>query len=61
MEVIVIDHHSIPKKLPEDCILINPKIPGQKYPFQDLAGVGVDFQIRRRLFGKNLFRKKSIS
>lgn len=54
IEVIVTDHHSIPKKIPEKCIVINPKLPGQKYPFRDLAGVGVVFQLVRALFQKFL-------
>lgn len=54
IDVIVIDHHSIPKKLPEDCILINPKLPKQKYPFRDLAGVGVVFKVCRALWEKFL-------
>ncbi|TSA45429.1 single-stranded-DNA-specific exonuclease RecJ, partial [bacterium] len=52
MEVIVIDHHSIPKALPQNCILINPKLPGQKYPFKDLAGVGVVFKFAQALWGE---------
>lgn len=54
IDVIVIDHHSIPKKLPEGCILINPKLPNQKYPFRDLAGVGVVFKVCRALWEKFL-------
>jgi single-stranded-DNA-specific exonuclease len=50
MEVIVIDHHSIPKALPQNCILINPKLPRQKYPFKDLAGVGVVFKLAQALW-----------
>jgi single-stranded-DNA-specific exonuclease len=57
VEVIVIDHHSLPKKLPADCILINPKLPGQKYPFRDLAGVGVVFKVCQALWGKKLAEK----
>lgn len=45
MDAIVTDHHSLPKSLPEKCILINPKLPNQKYPFKDLAGVGVIFKL----------------
>mgnify|MGYP005835701785 CR=1 FL=1 len=52
IDVIVIDHHSIPKKLPVDCILVNPKLPNQKYPFRDLAGVGVVFKVCRALWEK---------
>lgn len=52
MEVIVVDHHSIPKSLPQNCILINPKLPNQKYPFKDLAGVGVVFKLAQALWKK---------
>ncbi|MDI6778049.1 MAG: single-stranded-DNA-specific exonuclease RecJ [Patescibacteria group bacterium] len=52
IDVIVIDHHSIPKKLPADCVLINPKLPNQKYPFRDLAGVGVVFKVCQALWKK---------
>lgn len=57
MEVLVTDHHSIPKKLPTGCIMINPKLPGQKYEFPDLAGVGVAFMLCRALFEKFLPKK----
>lgn len=57
IEVIVVDHHSIPKKIPRKCILINPKLPGQKYLFRDLAGVGVVFNLARALFEKFLPKK----
>jgi len=50
IEVIVTDHHSIPKKIPQDSVMINPKLPGQKYPFPDLAGVGVVFKLAEALF-----------
>lgn len=59
IEVIVTDHHSIPKKLPHDCLMINPKFPGQKYPFSDLAGVGVVFKLSCALFEKFLPEKIS--
>ncbi len=52
MDVIVIDHHSIPKTLPQGAILINPKLPDQKYPFQELAGVGVVFKVASALWKK---------
>jgi len=52
IEVIVTDHHSIPRVLPTKCVMINPKLPGQKYPFPDLAGVGVAFKLAQALFQK---------
>ncbi|MCX6762619.1 MAG: single-stranded-DNA-specific exonuclease RecJ, partial [Candidatus Moranbacteria bacterium] len=54
IEVIVTDHHSIPKKLPKSCIIINPKLPSQKYPFHELAGVGVAFKLAQAIFEKFL-------
>jgi len=57
IEVIVTDHHSIPKKLPKGCLLINPKLPGQKSASADLAGVGVAFKLAEALFEKFLPEK----
>ncbi len=58
LEVIVTDHHSIPKKLPENCIQINPKLPNQKYPFKDLAGVGVVFKLCQAIWKEFLPEKQ---
>ncbi len=44
IDVIVTDHHEPPESLPE-CIKINPKIPGQKYPFKELCGAGVAYKL----------------
>ncbi|MDD5489757.1 MAG: single-stranded-DNA-specific exonuclease RecJ [Candidatus Moranbacteria bacterium] len=52
MDVIITDHHSLPKVLPQKCILINPKMPNQEYPFQDLAGVGITFKLCQALWEK---------
>ena len=40
MDIIVTDHHNITDTMAE-CLLINPKKPGSKYPFQELCGCGV--------------------
>jgi single-stranded-DNA-specific exonuclease len=40
MDAIVVDHHQFSDELP-DAILIHPKLPGETYPFKDLAAVGV--------------------
>lgn len=58
MDVIVIDHHSIPKDVPKKCILINPKLPNQKYPFKELAGVGVVFKFVEALWEEMIPKKK---
>lgn len=41
IDVIVTDHHVPGPNLPEAYALINPRQPGDEYPFKDLAGVGV--------------------
>jgi single-stranded-DNA-specific exonuclease len=57
IEVIITDHHSVPKKLPTNCTIINPKLPSQQYPFPDLAGVGVAFKLAQAIFEKFLPQK----
>lgn len=49
IDVIVTDHHHAPKELPNAVALINPKIPQSKYPFNQLAGVGVAFKLAQAL------------
>ena len=43
MKVVVTDHHNITDKM-ADCLLINPKRPGNSYPFCGLSGCGVAFK-----------------
>jgi single-stranded-DNA-specific exonuclease len=49
LDVVVTDHHAVPDELPEAIAVINPKRPGDKYPFKDLAGVGVAFKLAQAL------------
>ncbi|MEO8285547.1 MAG: single-stranded-DNA-specific exonuclease RecJ [Chloroflexota bacterium] len=53
MDVVVTDHHFLPSDLPEAAACINPK---QKVPgcecYEDLAGVGVAYQLVRALVKK---------
>lgn len=41
IDVIVLDHHEPQENLPAALAVINPKVPGEGYPFRDLAGCGV--------------------
>lgn len=44
IETIVVDHHQFGEELP-DAILIHPKLPGETYPFKNLAAVGVAWKL----------------
>lgn len=48
LDIIVTDHHSIMDKK-ADCILINPKQEGCRYPFKGLAGCGVAFKLAQAI------------
>lgn len=49
MDVIVTDHHSVAETMPPAVATINPKRIDHKYPFVDLAGVGVAFKLVQAL------------
>lgn len=50
IDVIVCDHHSPKSELPEAYALLNPKMPQCKYPFKELAGVGVAFKFLQAMY-----------
>jgi single-stranded-DNA-specific exonuclease len=41
VDVVVADHHLPGDVIPQPAILVNPNLPGERYPFRDLAAVGV--------------------
>jgi len=45
VDLIITDHHSPPEILPDAFAIINPLLPGCRYPFKSLAGVGVAFNL----------------
>jgi len=44
-EVIIIDHHTPLKKLPQASIIVNPKQKGDKYPFKGFANAGLVYKL----------------
>lgn len=45
VDVIITDHHECRPELPDAVAAVDPKRPDCKYPFKDLAGVGVAFKL----------------
>ena len=50
IDVIISDHHEATKEVPEALAVINPKLKTSKYPFKELAGVGVAFKLLQGLY-----------
>jgi len=61
MDVVIVDHHEMPKKAPLAVTIVNPRQKGEKYPFKELAASGVAFKVVQALFRryeiKNIKRK----
>lgn len=45
IDFVITDHHECRAEIPEACAVINPHRPDCKYPFKELAGVGVVFKL----------------
>lgn len=59
LDVVVVDHHTVPVELPAAAAILNPHQPGCGYPSKHLAAVGVTFclamALRKRLREKGRF------
>lgn len=51
LDLIISDHHAPFTELPPAYAIINPKQPGDPYPFKDLAGVGLAYKLACVLAG----------
>ncbi|MCL6613232.1 MAG: single-stranded-DNA-specific exonuclease RecJ [Firmicutes bacterium] len=60
IEVIVTDHHQPGEEVPEAAAVIDPKLPGSRYPFPDLAGVGVAFKLGWALMERGLVPREDL-
>ena len=52
LDLIITDHHHPLEKLPAAIALVNPKQPGEVYPDQNLAGVGLAYKLACALLDK---------
>jgi len=50
VDVIILDHHTVPEQLPDALAAVNPKRPDSPYPFDELAAVGVAYRFLQVLY-----------
>ncbi|MBI4138135.1 MAG: hypothetical protein HY482_00875 [Candidatus Wildermuthbacteria bacterium] len=53
-EVLLIDHHEILDRLPNADIIVDPKQPGDRHPFKQLAACGLALLVAREMLGKTI-------
>lgn len=52
IDVVILDHHHVPEKIPEAIAVVDPKRKEGSYPDKNLAGVGVTFKFVQALASK---------
>ncbi len=45
VQVIVTDHHTPPERRPDALAIVNPRMPGNEYPFPELCGAGIAYKL----------------
>lgn len=53
-EVLIVDHHEVLGKVPKADIVVDPKQKGDRYPFKNLAAVGIVFRLSEMIMGDKL-------
>ena len=53
LEIIVTDHHSVREPLPPALSVIDPKQPDCRYPYDEMAGVGIAYKLAQALLRAN--------
>lgn len=50
LDIVITDHHTVPPQIPSAIAVIDPKRADSRYPFPDLAGVGVAYKLIQALY-----------
>jgi len=50
IDIVITDHHTVPAQIPSALAVIDPKRADSRYPFPDLAGVGVAYKLLQALY-----------
>ena len=65
IDVIITDHHLPGKHLPDASVIVNPNLPGDRFPSKCIAGVGVMFYVlaalRAELRKRGWFAKRNLA
>ena len=48
-DVIITDHHTPPPQSPDAIAIVNPRMPGNDYPFPELCGAGIAYKLASAL------------
>ena len=49
LETIITDHHVPPPQQPDAVAIVNPRLPGNRYPFPELCGAGIAYKLASAL------------
>jgi single-stranded-DNA-specific exonuclease len=49
MRVVITDHHEFGREIPAADAIVNPHLPGNRYPFPFLSGAGVAFKVAQQV------------